>query len=241
MPVAIGARACGTRLRGGVYLTVAESPDGQPLEFFLADPPRPVDAAALGLSAIGVKLVKRARSDTWDVWDIVGRESYPNVADVLEEGRRMGFSRRIPHTADFGRLTAGSRLVLLHARAVVDNIHLYTGDWQGYGQTGRPCPRHRPAHADPADLPETCCGVWWQDLEGGVGESGRAVIRELPVGGYYGFRRPEGVVPSYRLGIVATLPLGGIDVIRDPATGSHAERAEKARAARGVRVEVVDG
>jgi hypothetical protein len=57
------------------------------------------------------------------VFDIVGKEYYPNVADFLEEARRMGVSRRLEleDARQYARLSRRSRLMLLHHKAVINN------------------------------------------------------------------------------------------------------------------------
>ncbi len=57
------------------------------------------------------------------VFDIVGKEYYPNVADFLEEARRMGVSRRLEleDARQYARLSRRSRLMLLHHKAILGN------------------------------------------------------------------------------------------------------------------------
>src|SRR5262249_38923290 len=76
-------RQCGYRKKGGVYLTVPTSEDGAPIEYFLVDPPQPVELGALGIAPRGVHLIEN--EGVWHVFDVVGQESYPNVADFVEE------------------------------------------------------------------------------------------------------------------------------------------------------------
>ena len=66
-------RACGRRVKGAVYAETRPSESGVPVEFFIVDPPRPVDLAALGLTAVGVKLVEV--NNVWHVFDVVGRST----------------------------------------------------------------------------------------------------------------------------------------------------------------------
>lgn len=108
-------RGCGTREQGGIYLETGTSAWGEPLEAFLADPPIPMTCD----SKVGVELTER--HGVVHVLDWVGQEHYPYVADVLEEGRHYGFSRRIPKTLDLSRLTRESRLMLVHAGGLVVN------------------------------------------------------------------------------------------------------------------------
>ena len=74
-------RGCGSRKKGGVYLTVAEGPGGKPIEHFLIDPPIPVDLQQLGIGPRGIHLVER--NGVWHVFDVVGTKHYPNVADYV--------------------------------------------------------------------------------------------------------------------------------------------------------------
>ena len=78
-------RQCGYRKKGGAYLTVPTSGDGAPIEYFLVDPPQPVDLETLGIVPRGVHLIEK--EGVWHVFDVVGQDSYPNVADLVEEAR----------------------------------------------------------------------------------------------------------------------------------------------------------
>jgi hypothetical protein len=165
--VSTDPRGCGKRKQGGVYAECGLSSEGWPIEHFLVDPPQVVDEGQMGLSSIGVKLLE-ARG-AWHVFDIVGQQHYPHVADFIEEARRMGASRRLSRTLDFSKLTADSKLVLLHRRAHIDNSGAYyealfdprtpeaqrASDWE--------CPTGLSSHAwRPGEM---CAGLWWADLE----------------------------------------------------------------------------
>jgi hypothetical protein len=161
-----GKRGCGTRVAGGVYAECGTSPFGEPVEYFLVEPWGKADAAALGLSSIGVKVIENPETGVSHVFDIVGQEHYRNVADFIEETRVLGVSRRLPKTLDFSKLTADSRLVLLHRRA-----------WIGYAKEhfdarrdeGLPnvCPKHCEYHIADFIQPRFCASLWWEDVEGG--------------------------------------------------------------------------
>jgi hypothetical protein len=109
------------------------------------------------------------------VFDIVGAENYPNVADFLEEARRMGVSRRLELEGEdqYARLTRRSRLILLHRRAVIENPleywgYMTKGERAQYLDKG--CPLHRPLHCSPATLDDQrghCAGLYWHDIEPG--------------------------------------------------------------------------
>lgn len=119
-------RGCGTREQGGVYVECGTSAHGHPLEYFLVDPPRQFEPE----SAVGVDLVEGPDGKV-HVFDYVGAAHYPWPADVLEEGRAYGFSRRVAKNIDLSRLSEGSRLVMLHKKGKVKNwsdLHPAWGD-----------------------------------------------------------------------------------------------------------------
>lgn len=120
------ARLCGAgRVKEGVYIEVATSANGLPLEHFLFCPPVPIDAKELGISAIGLNLVQRG--DAYHIIDWVGESHYPDVADFLQEGNFLNFSRRAPRNFDFSKLSPASRIIFAHKRAHIEN-------WQEYQQ-----------------------------------------------------------------------------------------------------------
>lgn len=252
-------RACGRRVRGGVYAETRLSEDGLPIEYFIVDPPTPVDLDELGLAPVGVQLIEAG--GVTHIFDVVGGEFYPYPADYIEETRRLGASRRLPANLDFSSLGPDSRLVLIHARAVLENFAEYP----------QPplvaCPKGLATHAQ-SPLPEMCAGLWWHDLgesamqtpeesvsqtppgpsedtetRGSPGHNAapptvacrmRSVLRRIEGGTeYWGYPRPEGVVPRYRHGICLSLPISNLIVIQ----GSEAtERNYQAACVSGLPV-----
>jgi len=186
-----------------VYLETASSPYGSPLESFIADPPVPNPFGSL--PKLGVALIEREEPLplAWGggvhrvthVVDWVGAESYPYAADVLEEGRRFGFSRKVNPGLEFHRLTVFSRLILVHARGLVTNrgavpADVGAFDRAGLGQDacalfarteGRDRSHWEPGHPACnryhfADAPPTEAVVTWAPGEG-PNESGRMELR----------------------------------------------------------------
>jgi len=170
----------------------------------------------------------------YHIFDVVGQEFYSYPADYVEETRRLGASRRLPANLDFSKLGPASRLVLIHARALIENFSVYPQPPQ------LNCPKGIALHAH-APLPEMCAGLWWHDLPGeadavgahagqltsGETSSNRdqsaASRAQVPFsrlrrieGGtqYYGHPRPAGIVPSYRHGIFLSLPISNLTVIQ---------------------------
>jgi len=184
-------RGCGTRRAGDAYLAVPLSPYGRPVESFLVDPPHVVRKDALGLAAVGTRMIER--DGVTHVLDVVGREHYPTVRSFVDEARRLGVSRRISRTAGFERLTRESRLLLLHERADVANALEF--------DARRRCPTERDEHLANG-FRGMCARLWW---EPDVRKSGQC-----------------------RLAIFASFPIAQIEVVTDPAAGSHVHTIEKA-------------
>jgi hypothetical protein len=152
-----GQRGCGERQKGAAYLAIPLVPGGCPIEHFLIDPPIIVNPEELGISPVGVSLLGHAAADGGEVhhvYDIVGREHYPTVAEFVEEARRMGISRRIAATSDFSKITAESRLLLLHSHADIANALEFPTD--------QPCPCRTEGHNDPG-YSEMCVRLWEQE------------------------------------------------------------------------------
>lgn len=223
-------RGCGFRVPGSLYIEVLTGPDGKPLEFFLADPPRPVDAKALGITPRGMHPVTDADGVT-HVFDWVGSQHYPAATDILEETRAFGLSRRIPRTFPFESLGPGSRIVLLHARGYLANhAHYYQAL-----ETGWRCPKARDDHRDLPWPEAMCAGLWWDDLDPALaGEriEGRQVWRQIGATRYPVRIRPEGLTPRYQVAIIAAFPIGRIAAIRDRHGGAHEAAMRAASRAR---------
>ena len=232
-------RACGSRKRGGIYAECGLSPFGDPLEAFLVDPPAPVDPPALGLSPIGVTVLDDPASGATHLLDWVGEQHYANPADLLEEVRRFGLSRRLSRTLPFARLDGRSRILLIHRRALVEDTSAYAADWR------TPCPKRLPEHADPAAAPSLCASVWWEDVQGGEpfqqedggAQDPRLVRRTLPSLRYVARCTPPGNTPRYQPAIFASFPLSRLVVIEDPEGQTHAAALATASAAQ-VPVEI---
>lgn len=251
-------RGCGRRQAGGIYLEVGIGHGGLPVECFIVDPVIVIPTEtqlAYGLTPQGVTLIERP-DGVVDVWDIVGENYYPNPADFIEESRKYGVSRRVRGNLDFSRLTAASRLIVLHCKAGIYNNSLYALDWR------KRCPKVEAAergasvsiphtHERPAAEHQTlCASIWWEDvLPGGkdkVGVSGdpvrgifRAMPPKSPSWAYMARRRPEGVIPIYSLGLLANFPISRLAVVNDPRGQKHL-RAMNAAGKSGLPVEVED-
>jgi hypothetical protein len=200
------ARLCGaTREKGAIYCEVPTSPFGLPLEYFLVDPPQVVDAKALGLTPLGVKLIPDTQG-IYHIWDIVGGDFYPNVADMIEEIRALGVSRRLSDKLDYKKLTPRSKIIMLHSRAFIENFEEY--------DSHEDCPTAKEGHEFPNRM---CVKLWWEDLTDGTPTKPdtREVARVLPSCMYKGKSRPNGITPKYKLAIFASFTIGRLAVVKD--------------------------
>lgn len=218
-------RGCGSRVAGGLYLATPLGPNGHLVECFVLDPPRPVEAAVLGLSARGISLFQD-NNGTTHVMDWIGSENYKNVADFLEETRRFGLSRRAPSTIDFALLGPGSRIFCVHSRAYIENAEELQAAIAPGESAACPafvayshCGRGSTANHSP------CGGLWWHDVEGADPRDG---LRTLGSTTYQAFPLSQPVVPRYQLAIFATLPIRQVEVVRDREGGTHERGIAKA-------------
>ena len=123
----------------------------------MLDPPLPLP---FDVPAQGAKPFQRRGVVHAAVW--VGEQYYPNVADDLEEMRRLGMSTRIPDNFPVEQLTPASRLFRAHARAIVLNA----GDWPEDVIWTCPTNKHSQRHIG-KDSTNTCLGLSWMVVEGG--------------------------------------------------------------------------
>jgi hypothetical protein len=256
-------RGCGTRVAGGVYAECTLSPTGKPVEFFLCDPPLPLDPA-LGVSPIGVTLTER--EGVTHILDWVGTNHYHNVADFIEETRRFGLSRRLPRNLDFSRITTQSSVILIHSRAIIQDPTQHNRDRQRMRRLGADsslhvpwCPKDILDHelAGGVDYPRPtpgiervpptvmCASLWWEDLEIGAGDletaGTRDCTRRMPSFEYNGWQPPATLDGhKHTPGIFAAFPVGSIAVIRNREDEKDHLRAFDVAAKAGVVVNLED-
>lgn len=109
-----GARGCGQRVEGGLYLMSELSPLGLPLEHFLVDPVAPWAG-----SLLRAPMLQKDRRGNPHLLLGVGAKYYPFIPDFVEEARTMGVSKRIPRDFDPTPLVPGkSKMVLIHPRGI---------------------------------------------------------------------------------------------------------------------------
>jgi hypothetical protein len=230
-------RGCGRRKQGAIYFECGLGPVGRPVDDFLIDPPERL--GEFDATPIGVQLIERA--GTYHVIDWVGSESYPNVADFVEEVRRFGLSRRAAKVLPFQLISPASRIILVHERAWIDNWEYYrepkvlTGHEQEFYTCPRGIDQHMVAQAGP------CAGLWWEDVVGALPSSmvPGSGIRQMPSFEYMCKPRSDVLPERYEPAFFASFPISRIAVVKAP-DGGHAEALAKARTCTRLPVEETD-
>jgi hypothetical protein len=243
-------RGCGRRQRGGIYIEAGKctvpSRRCRPIWDFLIDPPQPI--AGLNIPNRGVMIRERPDgSGVYDVYDRVGEKFYPNVADFVEETRRMGLSRRLGANTDFDKLTTDSMIFLAHPKAIVTNADLayqllweesdaYTGAHPWSCRCGKP-DHNRILTAIESGTFErplpSCVSLWWELVRGGdevwdPSKPPRTVRRAMPAFAYEARHAPEGFSPDYEEGLFLKYRIRNLTVIKDPVADTHVKAVEKA-------------
>lgn len=228
-------RACGTREAGGIYAAVSLGQWGHPIECFIPDRPPFVQWREMGISELGVSVIDDPRTGISHVWDIVGRNNYPNVADFLEEARILGVSRRLPPHLPWHKITRESRLILLHSRAVIGNEDDYASVEPRRGEKlcpniisrehcGRTTIEPHEGRPPVGARPPACARFWWQDLDADNPQerTGERISRQVcETVRYEARQRAVGINPQYSTGIILKLPLSAIEIIRDNELATH--------------------
>lgn len=235
-------RGCGTRVGGGLYLECGTGHGGRPLEAFLSDPPIPMTCD----TKVGVELIERG--GVVHALDWVGEQHYPFPSDFLEEGRHYGFSRRIPRILNLSRLSADSRLLVVHARGLVVNheaLRPFMSEHyhSAYDEQGKrkPAFKHHCGHLErtgglehyqPDSLKHGCTRDLWAAPPASRVEDGAPprYVREFASVSYeVAPLAPDAPAPEYVSALVASLPITNVSVVK-AKDGSHQETLEKVKA-----------
>jgi hypothetical protein len=222
-------RGCGeSRDKGATYLECGVGPGGEPLENFIVDPPKPfrVDHQR------GVDLI--TLHGVTHVVDYVGEKHYPYPSDVLEEVRWHGLSRKVSPSVIAGKLTRQSRVLLVHAKAVVTNaealydylehehlayrcaLYRRSLDRSHLTSRGLPCSRHSYAFAPATSVVPTRTRA---TFEREFTKDTRYVVEPL---------YPDAPEPTFTSGIIAAFPITNISVV-ESSDGSHRETLQTLR------------
>lgn len=228
-------RACGVRTAGSIYATtkLKQRDSEVPFEYFMVCPVWQINPTDIGLSAQGVSLQVRPDIDQviYDMYDVVGKSSYPYVSDFVEEGRALEFSRKIPQNTQFSLLTQESRHLLLHARAFDAAFDPLYDDRLGEMD----CPKGIEHHDNNEKL-EHCIALSWESMGDmpAKRENRRVNVvmprttttNGVPTFSYTGAYGPRAWQEQWGMGIFMWLPIDALEVINDPLDGTH-EKAMK--------------
>jgi hypothetical protein len=238
-------RGCGdSRDAGGIYLEAGSAGGiGIPMYVLIKDPVVAIDPTEIGLSPVGVKLVEM--NGVWHVFDWVGESHYPNAADFLEEAIRLGLSRRISKQEDFSKLTAESRLILVHPKAFITDedrsipepCGCPTGNHPNQGERFLCAGRlWRVGKSGSTDIgnggppPTESTPVWAPCPEEPCENTGR---RQMPSFTYNLGELPSNSKVTLSPGIIMVAPIERIAVVNDPNDADHTRDAlETAREAK---------
>ncbi|HEU5381597.1 MAG TPA: hypothetical protein VFV38_39755 [Ktedonobacteraceae bacterium] len=240
-------RGCGeSRDPGGCYAESGVGPYGEPLEFFMIDPPQPVPD---GLDLINKPRIlprelftgkpedDEAGLPIFDVYIHVGVAHYPWVPDYMEETRRLGASRRLSPKLDFSLLGRASRMILAHPRAIPPN-------WQDLAPPDRckkQVSRHGLAdyarlHHDPvndSDRPGPCIFKLWELIPPSEAKSTEVLEGQRPfclrqIGStVYQYRPSDEQVTHWSAGFILALPLTGFTLVQYVGGGVDEEAKKK--------------
>lgn len=210
-------RGCGTREEGAAYLETGIDEDGEPVWSFLIDSPKQF----VPDSKIGQEVVRI--HGTYHLIDWIGQTHYPYVSDFVEEVRRYGVSRRISRNLNVSLLTPQSRVLCVHARAVIPG----TPEQDPLdAESERRCAlQWAEGDTDHLDHPQKACTrKWYWDAEG------QAPNEEYPEDeaqsdyrffASFAYGPVEGLdVPEPKPGIFASFPITNLTVI-EAEDGSH--------------------
>lgn len=221
-------RGCGTRAEGGLYACVPTGSTGIPVEAFIIDPPIPWSEGPFR----GTRFHRRTNGIT-DLLLWVGAEYYPSVADFVEEGARHGISKRVPthRDADYSVLTADSRIVLIHPRAIVRGSYELLPVLEGRTphirrpdpESRRDC-QHALRRVEDRDIPTLSCTFALWDIAGiafncpshrivkGSVDEGLTITIQTP-SVRYSVMRPVAAKVQYSAGVFMQLPFSHFEYV----------------------------
>ena len=237
-PIDATGRGCGKRKDGGLYACCGLSPIpgmGTPVEDFIIDPPVPwTDGPFRGVQF-------RKSDDGVDMIIWVGAENYPTVPDFVEEGRAMGFCKRIPTGAlkDDGTMSSAStsydeiipyvsRMFLVHPRAIIHTPYELNPDGIGVPRQGYP--------TEPVDGRSSTFATWDMSAASAHGSGheirqsdDQTTVVETPSVTYHvrspvaidgaPFNPSETTDVSYSPGIFIALPIGHFEYVNADGSG----------------------
>ena len=213
-PASGGERLCGEgRTIGSIYVECGSIWGRIPLENFLVDPVIPIDPIQFTFSNLGVTPWIDDQGVTHLI-DIVGESHYPSIADFIEEGKKMGFSRKVQKNLPWSSLTPQSQIIFLHKKAHIINHTDYTA-----------IPLNCPKNIHQAG--DDCIGYHWNshftpapNLLRSLGVNGEYRVTPSPV------NQPT---PKLQMGMFLKLPITNLTVINTPDSNEATDTLQTIR------------
>jgi hypothetical protein len=188
-----------------------------PFTYYVYDPPIYVpDLVSWGLCSEGVTYFQSG--GIWHAQKVIGRDNYPNTADVLEEWLNGWASTLVPMMGEgLKLLTPGkSRLLIYHGGGWIDEYKDYRDDYisvlnREICMLPNSDPR-RSAHLDGEDM---CASLHWQHVTGGDREKrlDRRVERTIGQCTYPAVMPIDGEEPTEHYALVAWRPIDELHLV----------------------------
>ena len=214
-------RGCGSLEHDALYANWKLGAGGVPISQTMLCPIWRLDRKKLGISYNGVTLLARVdhagqpvyvdNKIVYDVFDVAGRKHYKYKADFFEEGRVMGFNRRLPTNTPFDLLMRGHSLWYICTDAGAYDYGDYPVMSARVEDDDMSCRKYpgRVGHRVPFDALtcNTCTAMWWHEyakkdcieVEEGLW------FRQMPWGKFRVY--PQEKEPKWEFGAFIVLPV----------------------------------
>jgi len=212
-------RGCGKRVKGGLYACCGLSPNGEPIEYFLIDPPGPYNGKPFRAPII------QEKEGVKNLIFWVGAQYYPFCPDYIEETRHLGISKRIPLSIDLSGLEPfTSRMYFIHPRAIIE----------GHIEKVHECPKDKEDHLEGKEF---CINSLYYFVDTKI-EDGRH-IREIGSTKYGVSLVNRSLIPSYKPGIFMWAPFSHLEYVM-PDSGVIDDRVKDLAKKDGITVLTVN-
>lgn len=226
-------RMCGLRQPGAMYVVSGEDQPDTPadLDWMLLCPPWipwEKSPTEIGLAAQGMLVMERyengAPTGIWDIWDWIGESNYPWFPIWFEEARWQGTSRKVPPSAPVKLLTAESRHLFVHPKAipVPDDQIAIVRDHLGL----RSCPAKIEYHDKPqpeVGIFDWCTAYLWECV-GQPKKADEPRIYDAEIMNGLTFKAAKmafGHSVTWLPAVLAWAPVERLEIIEDDVNGRH--------------------
>lgn len=236
-------RGCGELAHDALYMHWRLGEKGIPIKQLTLCPVWKLDREKLGISYQGLTYLPQMDWDgkpvldengtqVFDVYDVVGRKHYPYKTDFYEEGKRMGFNRRWPTSADPSVLHPGlSQYYLCTDAGAIKEPDLSEIARNIYSMCPEDHACYKYMHVLPfePDIDYTCTMMWHHELPESACEYDPAANlwwRKTP-SCQYPVHLPPKKAPEWEFGAFMVMPLGMFVGTTPRASDSLSDRVQK--------------